>query len=327
MWKYIVKRLLQVIPILLAVSVIVFLILSYSPGDPAKLILGMNATEEQLVQLRSQLGLDKPVPIQYLNYMKNLLKGDFGTSYTTKLKVLDMIKVRLPITMTLAFGGLILIYIIGIPLGILLAVKQNSIFDNVARVLSLIMAAMPEFWLGLLLMLLFSVKLHLLPPNGFETPLHWIMPMLCYAVAGWATRSRLARACLLDVIRQDYIRTAKAKGLSERTVIYKHALKNALLPLVTSLGMEIGLCFGGAVVIEELFGINGIGKMLLAALRQKDIPTIMAGVLITAALIALSNLMVDLIYAFIDPRIRSVYIKSNKRTKKITEKGVVVNGA
>lgn len=327
MWKYVGKRLLQMIPILFAVSIIVFFLLSYSPGDPAKLILGMNATEEQLTQLRAELGLDKPVPVQYFNYMKNLLKGDLGTSYTTKLKVSDMIKIRLPITMTLAFGGLILIYIIGVPLGILLAVKQNSIFDNVARVLSLIMAAMPQFWLGLLLMLLFSVKLHWLPSNGFETPLHWIMPMLCYAVQGWATRSRLSRACLLDVIRQDYIRTARAKGLSERTVIYKHALKNALLPLVTSFGMEIGECFGGAVVIEQLFGINGIGKMLLSALRQKDIPTIMSGVLITAVLIALSNLLVDIVYAFIDPRVRSMYISGNKRMKKAMSKGAVASEA
>lgn len=304
MIKYILKRIIQVIPVLLGVSIIVFLMLSLSPGDPARLALGMNAKPEQIEAFNHENGLDQPVLVQYVNYMKGLVTGNLGVSYTTKQSVTKMIAVRLPATCILAFGSLVLTYLIAIPLGILLAVKQNTFFDDAFRVVALIVSSIPAFWLGLLLMLLFSVKLGILPSNGFDTPLHWILPLLCSCFGTWAGSSRYIRAMVLDTIRQDYVRTARAKGTPERQVLFRHAFKNALLPLITS------------IVIEQVFGINGMGRMMLSALREKDIPTVMAGVIITAIMIALGNLVADLLYGVVDPRIRAVYTSGGKKLKK-----------
>jgi peptide/nickel transport system permease protein len=309
------------IPIVIGVSVIVFLLLSLSPGDPAKMILGLNAKEEELALMREQLGLNDPIPLQYFHYMKNVLIGDFGTSYSTKQSVIEMIAVRLPPTLILSFGSLLTILIVAIPLGIALAVKQNSPFDNIMRVVSLFFAAMPGFWIGILMIILFSVKLGWLPANGFDKPSAMIMPIICSSIAGWAVNSRITRASMLDVIRQDYIRTARAKGLKESVVIRKHALKNALLPTITSVGMAVGGCFGGSVIMEMLFGINGMGKMMIDALRQKDIPTIMAGVIITAVIIAVANLLTDLAYSYVDPRIRSMYARRRTIRKEVAGNG------
>ena len=228
MIKYILKRIVQVIPVLLGVSIIVFLMLSLSPGDPARLALGMNAKPEQIEAFNHENGLDQPVLVQYVNYMKGLVTGNLGVSYTTKQSVTKMIAVRLPATCILAFGSLVLTYLIAIPLGILLAVKQNTFFDDAFRVVALIVSSIPAFWLGLLLMLLFSVKLGILPSNGFDTPLHWILPLLCSCFGTWAGSSRYIRAMVLDTIRQDYVRTARAKGTPERQVLFRHAFKNAL---------------------------------------------------------------------------------------------------
>ncbi|RNB83591.1 ABC transporter permease [Brevibacillus nitrificans] len=321
MSRYILKRLLQMIPIVIGVSVIVFLLLSLSPGDPAKMILGLNAKEEELALMREQLGLNDPIPLQYFHYMKNVLIGDFGTSYSTKQSVIEMIAVRLPPTLILSFGSLLTILIVAIPLGIALAVKQNSPFDNIMRVVSLFFAAMPGFWIGILMIILFSVKLGWLPANGFDKPSAMIMPIICSSIAGWAVNSRITRASMLDVIRQDYIRTARAKGLKESVVIRKHALKNALLPTITSVGMAVGGCFGGSVIMEMLFGINGMGKMMIDALRQKDIPTIMAGVIITSVIIAVANLLTDLAYSYVDPRIRSMYARRRTIRKEVAGNG------
>ncbi|WP_312118244.1 ABC transporter permease [Brevibacillus reuszeri] len=321
MSRYILKRLLQMIPIVIGVSVIVFLLLSLSPGDPAKMILGLNAKEEELAMMREQLGLNDPIPVQYFHYMKNVVVGDFGTSYSTKQSVIEMIGVRLPPTLILSFGSLLTILIVAIPLGIALAVKQNSHFDNIMRVVSLFFAAMPGFWIGILMIILFSVKLGWLPANGFDKPSAMIMPIICSSIAGWAVNSRITRASMLDVIRQDYIRTARAKGLKESVVIRKHALKNALLPTITSVGMAVGGCFGGSVIMEMLFGINGMGKMMIDALRQKDIPTIMAGVIITSVIIAVANLLTDLAYSYVDPRIRSMYAKRRTIRKEVAGSG------
>ena len=313
MFKYVLKRILQMIPILIGVSIIVFLMLSYSPGDPARLALGMNAKPEQIEVFNRENGLDRPVLIQYFNYMRKLVTGDLGMSYTTKQQVADMIAVRLPATCVLAFGSLVLTYLLSIPLGILLAVKQNTWFDDVYRVAALLASSMPAFWLGMLLILLFSVKLGWLPSNGFDTPAHWILPLLCSCFGTWAGSSRYIRAMVLDTIRQDYDRTARAKGTPERQVLFRHAFKNALLPLITSIGFSIGTFFGGSIILEQLFGINGMGRMMLAALREKDIPTVMAGVIITAVMIALGNLAADLLYGVVDPRIRSIYTSGGGR--------------
>lgn len=325
MIRYVFKRLLQMIPILIAVSIIVFFMVGLSPGDPAKIALGMNAKEETVAAFKAEYGLDQPLVVQYLNYMKGLMRGSLGKSYTTKQYVSDMIAVRLPATMIIAFGSLLLTYIVAIPLGVLLAVKQNSWFDNLSRVLALIMSSMPSFWLGLLLILLFSVKLGWLPSNGFDTPAHWILPLFCSCFGSWGGSSRYVRSMVLETIRQDYVRMARAKGSPERTVLFRHALRNALMPLITSIGMNIGTFFGGSVILEQLFGINGMGKMTLDALRQKDVPTIMAGVLISAALIAVGNLLADLCYGLVDPRMRSMY--SQPRKKKLKREVMAVGAA
>lgn len=313
MSKYILKRLLHIIPVLLGVTFLVFVLLSFSPGDPAQAILGPGAKPEEISMMREQLGLNDNVIVQYVRYMGRVLTGDFGTSYSTKQPVLEMIRIRLPNTLILSFGSLALIFAIAIPLGVLLAVKQNSLFDNVMRVVTLVLAAMPSFWLGLMLIILFSVRLGWLPSNGLNNVKAAIMPLICLSVAGWTTNSRLSRASMLDVIRQDYIRTARAKGLPYGTILRKHALRNALLPIVTAMGMAIGLAVGGSVIIETVFGINGLGKMMVDALRQKDIPTIMASVIISAVIIALANLLTDLSYSLIDPRIRSMYGRKTVR--------------
>ena len=315
MTRYIIGRILQMIPVILGVTFVVFVILSLSPGDPAQMILGQQAKAEELTQMRQQLGLDDPIIVRYGNYILNVLKGDLGQSYSTKENVADMILQRLPITLTLSFTSLFVTLICAIPLGIILAVKQNTLFDDVMRILSLIVAAMPAFWLGLMLIILFSVRLGWLPASGMETPLAIIMPVICMSAAGIAVNSRLTRASMLDVIRQDYIRTARAKGVRENTILRKHALKNALLPMVTSIGMAIAGSFGGSVLIETVFGINGLGKLIVNQIRQKDIPTIMGSVLITAVIIAVMNLLTDLAYCQIDPRIKSQFIKKPKLAK------------
>lgn len=307
MTSYVLKRLTHIIPVLIATTLLVFALLSLSPSDPAQLILGLGAKPEELAQMREQLGLNDPLLVRYARYMGGVLTGDFGTSYSTKRPVLEMIGVRLPNTLVLAFGSLALILIVAIPLGVALAVRQNTLFDNVMRVLTLLTAAMPSFWLGLMLILLFSVKLGWLPSSGLDNVRAAIMPLVCLAVAGWTVTSRLTRASMLDVVRQDYIRTARAKGLPQGVVMRKHALRNALLPVVTSVGLLVGQSVGGAVVIEILFGINGIGKMMVDAVRQQDVPTIMGGVLIAAVVIAVANLLTDLSYAVIDPRLESMY--------------------
>ncbi len=307
MTSYTLKRLTHIIPVLIATTLLVFALLSLSPSDPAQLILGLGAKPEELAMMREQLGLNDPLLVRYARYMGGVLTGDFGTSYSTKRPVLEMIGVRLPNTLVLAFGSLTLILVVAIPLGVALAVRQNSLFDNVMRVLTLLTAAMPSFWLGLMLILLFSVKLGWLPSSGLDNARAAIMPLICLAVAGWTVTSRLTRASMLDVVRQDYIRTARAKGLPQGVVMRKHALRNALLPVVTSVGLLVGQSVGGAVVIEILFGINGIGKMMVDAVRQQDVPTIMGGVLIAAVVIAVANLLTDLSYAVIDPRLESMY--------------------
>lgn len=312
MIRYVIKRILQMIPIVLGVSFIVFLMMSLSPGDPARLILGINAAEVEVEQLREELGLNAPLMLQYLSFVGNALQGDFGTSFTTRQSVAEMVAVRMVPTLILSFGSLLVVMLVAIPLGIALAVKQNSSFDNIMRVASLIMAAMPGFWLGLLLILFFSVQLRWLPSHGLDSMDAAVLPILCLSVSGWAIYSRLTRASMLDVIRQDYIRTARAKGLPERIVIRRHALKNALMPNITMVGMALGNSLGGSVIIETLFGINGMGRMMVEALRQQDIPTVLSGVIITATVIAVANLLTDLAYAFVDPRIKSRYIRPKK---------------
>lgn len=304
------------VPILIGVTLLVFFLLSFTPGDPARVALGSTATEEQLELFREQNGLNDPLIVQYFDYMKKAVTGDLGTSYTTRQSVTSMIEVRIGNTLFLSFSSMALTIVVALFLGIAMAVRQNTFFDNFMRVFTLIFTSMPEFWLAMILIMLFSVKLGLLPSSGFfETRGDTIMPVVALALTGITLCSRTGRSSMLEVINQDYIRTARAKGLKYSYIIRRHALKNAMLPMVTVYGRIIATCFSGSVVLETVFGINGIGRMMTYALRQKDVPTVMGGIIISACIIVIVNLLTDVTYAFIDPRIKSKYTR--RKTKQL----------
>jgi len=314
MFRYVLKRIIFMVPILIGVTLLVFFLLSFTPGDPARVALGSTATEEQLELFREQNGLNDPLIVQYFDYMKKAVTGDLGTSYTTRQSVTSMIEVRIGNTLFLSFSSMALTIVVALFLGIAMAVRQNTFFDNFMRVFTLIFTSMPEFWLAMILIMLFSVKLGLLPSSGFfETRGDTIMPVVALALTGITLCSRTGRSSMLEVINQDYIRTARAKGLKYSYIIRRHALKNAMLPMVTVYGRIIATCFSGSVVLETVFGINGIGRMMTYALRQKDVPTVMGGIIISACIIVIVNLLTDVTYAFIDPRIKSKYTRRKNK--------------
>jgi peptide/nickel transport system permease protein len=315
MARYVIKRLLMLIPIVFGITFIVFFILALTPGDPARMILGQNATPAQVQALREQLGLNDPLLIRYIKYMTGVVTGDFGASWSTREPVFQMVFTRFPYTFQLAFLSMIVTVVISIPLGIYSAVKQNSLGDNAVMVLSMVLAATPKFWLGILMMLLFSVTFRLLPTSGLIGWKSYIMPTIAMAAASTAINTRIVRASVLDVIKQDYIRTARAKGIRENTIFRKHALKNALLPVVTVMGMGFASSLGGSVLIENVFSIPGIGLLLIERIRQKDTPTVLACVIFIAVVFAVINLITDILYSFIDPRIKAQYVGQGK-TKK-----------
>ena len=309
MGKYVIKRLLLLIPILLGVSFIIFTIMNMIPGDVASLVLGDNAPLSARQELTRELGLDKPFWLRYVDYVWNAVHGNFGLSYRTRTPVFTEIFSRFPTTMKLAAGAMLLSVAIGVPLGILSAVKQYSALDVINSVTAMFFSSIPAFWLGLLSILLFALKLGLLPSNGADTMKSFILPIVTLALPGAAEILRLTRSTMLEVIRQDYIRTARAKGASSMVVIWKHALKNALLPVITVAGMHFGALLGGSVITESVFAMPGVGTLAIDAIRSKDTPQVMAAVLMLAALFCIIMLIVDLLYAFIDPRIRSRYSK------------------
>lgn len=322
MGRYILKRVLQMIPVLLGVTLLIFLLLNIAPGDPARLVLGTDASQEQLEQFREENGLNDPILLQYVRYMKNALTGDFGTSYVFRTSVTSLIRARVGASVSTMLIAIVLTIVLSLPLGIQMALKQNSLFDNFMRVFTLIFNSMPGFWLGLLMILFFSVKLGWLPSSGLETPSALIMPVICLGLSMLTPLSRAERSSMLEVIHQDYIRTARAKGLTRQYIIRHHALKNSLLPMITLYGKMIGTCFGGSVIIETTFGINGIGKMMRDSLTQKDLPAVMGCVIISTTLICVMNLVTDLLYGYVDPRIKSIYgkKKSGKGAKIETAK-------
>lgn len=309
MYKYVLKRLALLIPIILGVTFIVFSIMSLTPGDPGRLILGTSAPQEAIDQLNHKLGFDEPFLIRYVDYIKNAVQGDFGNSYRTNKPVFEEIFSRFPTTLKLAILGVLTSIIIGIPIGILSAVKQYSKLDIISTTAAMLMASIPGFWLGLMLIILFSLKLGWLPSNGIGSVANYILPTITLALPSAANIIRLTRSTMLETIRQDYIRTARSKGATEKTVIWKHALRNALLPVITVIGMDFGALLGGTILIESIFSIPGLGMLMLTAIRMKDIPQVMAAVLFLASLFCIIMLLVDLIYAYIDPRLRSQYAK------------------
>lgn len=307
MYKYICKRILMMIPVIIGVSLLVFLVLKMTPGDPARVVAGSEADEATVEQIREELGLNKPVLQQYADYMLNLLHGDMGTSYTTNKPVAEEILARMPTTFILAFAGVFVAVLIGIPLGIISATKQYSILDYISTLLALGGVAMPNFWLGLMLILLFSLKLGWLPSGGGDSWTAYVLPAITLGVGATANFMRTTRSSMLEVIRQDYIRTARAKGAGEGRVVMHHALRNAMIPVITVIGLQIGTLLGGAVVNETVFSLPGLGTLMINAINQKNEPVVL-GCLITFAIIfSLVNLLIDILYAFIDPRIKSQY--------------------
>ena len=307
MYKYICKRILMMIPVIIGVSLLVFLVLKMTPGDPARVVAGSEADEATVEQSREELGLNKPVLQQYVDYMLNLLHGDMGTSYTTNKPVAEEILARMPTTFILAFAGVFVAVLIGIPLGIISATKQYSILDYISTLLALGGVAMPNFWLGLMLILLFSLKLGWLPSGGGDSWTAYVLPAITLGVGATANFMRTTRTSMLVVIRQDYIRTARAKGAGEGRVVMHHALRNAMIPVITVIGLQIGTLLGGAVVNETVFSLPGLGTLMINAINQKNEPVVL-GCLITFAIIfSLVNLLIDILYAFIDPRIKSQY--------------------
>ena len=309
MIKYVFKRLLLMIPVLLGVSLIVFTIISLRPGDPATVILGTDAPKEAIDALNHELGFDQPLPVRYLDYITSALQGDFGNSYRTGQPVFDEIFSRFPNTLKLALCAIVLSVLIGVPIGILSAIKQYSILDYISTVSAMFLASVPQFWLGLMAILIFAVNLGVLPATGNDTWLSYIMPTMAMALPCAAKNLRLTRSSMLEIIRQDYIRTAKAKGAPPRTIIWKHALRNAMMPIVTNVGVNFGQLLGGMVVIESVFGMQGIGTLTITAIRMKDIPQVTASVIFLAFIYSAVMLVIDLAYAFIDPRIKARYVK------------------
>lgn len=311
MRKYVFKRIMLMFLLLLGMSFIVFASLYIAPGDPATMVAGVSATEEDIAQVRASLGLDKPFLVQYLIYLKNLVTLDLGTSYTTRQPILNEILVRLPNTLNLACASMILAVLVGIPAGILTALKKDKLVDNVLTTGSLIGISIPNFLLGTILMYIFSVVLKWLPSGGmthyFWTPIGFkevILPAIALSTATVASFTRIGRSAMLDVLQSDYIRTAKSKGLKRKTIIGVHALRNALIPLVTQFGTSFGGLLGGAIITEQVFVINGIGTYLIKAINNRDYPVVQSTVLVIAAMFILINLLVDLFYCVIDPRIK-----------------------
>lgn len=309
MLQYVFKRILMMIPVLLGISFILFAVMSLTPGDPARIILGEYATEQDVETLREELGLNENFVVRYVDYVGDAVQGDFGQSYRTKLPVGEELMARFPTTLKLAFIAILIAIVIGIPIGIISAIKQYSLIDGASLVSALVLTSMPSFWMGLMLMLIFSTKLNLLPATGLAQWQCYIMPSVTLAAGTLATLIRMMRSTMLEVVTQDYIRTARAKGASEKRIIFKHALRNALLPVITVVGIDFGVLLGGAVIVESVFAVPGIGSWMIAAVKMKDIPVVMASVLFIAFVGGAINLLVDIIYIYIDPRIKSQYVK------------------
>ncbi|OAT81758.1 ABC transporter permease [Desulfotomaculum copahuensis] len=332
MTNYIIKRLLLLIPVLLGVSFLAFILIHLIPGDPAQVMLGERATPQALAQLRQSLGLNDPLYVQYLRFLGHILQGNFGRSIMTQNPVLDDLASHFPATLELTIAAMFIAVVFGISAGTIAAVKQYSIFDNVSMVGALVGVSMPIFWLGLLLIWIFAQVLGWLPPSSrlsvatslhsitnlnvldalltgnfpalVDALKHLVLPSLALATIPLSIIARMTRSSMLEVMNQDYIRTARAKGLTENVVIFKHALKNAFLPVLTVMGLQFGTLLGGAVMTETIFSWPGIGRMLYIAIMARDFPVVQGGILFIALLFVLINLLVDILYKFFDPKIR-----------------------
>jgi ABC-type dipeptide/oligopeptide/nickel transport system permease component len=300
---YVLRRLVLAVPTLVGVTLVVFALIRLVPGDPARLVLGLQASEEEVQRLRVQLGLDQPLPVQYARFLARLLQGDLGRSVVTGEPVLREIGARLPATVQLAVTSTVVATLAGVAAGVVSATRQYSWWDYAVMTVALFGISLPVFWLGLMLMLLFSVHLRWLPAGGYGTPAHLVLPTVTLAAFSVAIIARMTRSSLLEVLHQDYVRTAWAKGLNSRAVVLRHALKNALIPVVTVIGLQFGGLLGGAILTETVFAWPGMGRLLVGAIVARDYPVVQGTVLVFAALFTLVNLAVDVLYAYVDPRI------------------------
>lgn len=310
MLKYVVKRILLLIPVVLCVALLIFVIMSFTPGDPAVIMLGENATQEQVAALHERLGLNNPLLVRFWDYIKGIVtRFDFGTSYTNGREVKQEILERFGYTLKIALFSMIFSLGIGIPLGIIAALNRNTWKDNVSMSVALLGISMPTFWFGLVLSIVFALNLRWLPPSGVGGIEHYIMPCLAVSMPGIAGMARQTRSSLLEVIRADYITTARAKGQTGRAITFRHALRNALIPVVTQAGAIFGLLMCGTLVAETVFTIPGLGTYMVTAIKSRDYPAIQGAVIMVSIAFSIVMLLVDLLYAVIDPRIRSQFSK------------------
>lgn len=302
----------MLIPVTILTSFIVFFIINLAPGDVVAQLTGGDATPEEVAEIRADLGLDQPIIVRYLKYLSGLVRGDLGKSYLNGRSVFDAYMEKLPATLKLALASIFVSIVISIPLGISSAVHHGSIRDNVGMVAALLGLSMPNFWLGLLLIIAFSLNLGWLPSGGAEGFQSIILPAITVGTGLTAMLTRTTRSSMLDVIRQDYLRMARAKGVPEKVVIRKHALRNALIPVITVIGTQLGSCLGGAILTETVFAWPGVGRLILDAVNSRDIPMVTGCIILKTITISIILLIVDLLYAVVDPRIRAQYAKGGK---------------
>ncbi|MBU6079806.1 nickel ABC transporter permease [Allobacillus halotolerans] len=303
MTTYIIRRLFQLIPVLFGVTLLVFLLMHLTPGNPAQLIAGETASQSTIERIEVSMGLDDPLPVQYVNFVTDVAQLDFGYSYRNNTPVFDEIKPRFWVTMELAIYSTILSIFIGLIAGIVSAVRQYSVRDVTIMIIALFGMSMPNFWLGLMLMNWFSIQLGWFPPTGWGSVEQIVLPVITLGTAGAAVIARMTRSSMLDVISQDYIRTARAKGVHEQIVIYRHALKNALIPVVTVVGLQFGTLLAGTVLTETVFSINGLGRLVIDSIMARDFPVVQACILIISVIFVVVNLIVDISYTLLNKRI------------------------
>ena len=319
MIRYILQRILLFIPVLFGTVVIIFTLMYVTPGDPALALLGENATQAQIQAIHKNLGLDDPYVVRLGRYFLNVCKGDFGTSYHSGHKVMEDILPRYPYTLKLAFLSVGFGTLFGIFVGIISAVKQYSILDKIGSLISLVGVSAPSFWIAIVLVVVFSVKLNLLPASGTYGPKYWILPVATMGLQASASIMRMTRSSMLEVIRQDYIRTSRAKGQTEFMTVMYHALRNALIPIVTMIGIQICGFLGGSVLVETVFALPGLGKFIVDSVNFKDYPVVQGGILWIGLNCVTINLLVDILYSFIDPRIKAAYGSKNKKRKSMKQ--------
>lgn len=326
MIKFILKRVLVMIPVLLGVIIVIFAITYFTPGEPGYTVLGANATDEQIAEWHQEVGLDKPFFIQLYNYIKDIVtKWDFGKSFDNSQPVMTIIVDRLPVSLKLGIISTLIGVVIALPLGILAAVKQNSVYDYLSTVFALFGASMPGFWLGMILVILFAVTLKWVPTSGVDSIKSWILPCITAGLFPVATIMRTTRSSVLEIIRQDFITTARAKGQSEGAIISKHTLRNSMLPVITVIGVSMSAAIAGSLIIETVFTMPGLGMLLSGAISTRDYPIIRGCTIIYSIIVCVMNLLVDIVYTMVDPRIKNQFFGEKKKKIKAasrSEEGV-----